>query len=422
MKKVLIFSYIPYPLNGGGHVAQFAVLQVLQYKMDVTFCAIMFNKDAEKNVAPLQQLLPNVKIITAFSGTNNRSKQIGTLRKTVAAARRIIGIARKSKHIGLHQQVHDDFLNPRTNSPFDFKPEYLVKEVYRISREQEYDIIQTEFHPLLELIHTFPTSSKTVFVAHESRFLRLKSCYEDSRLSAEFKDFIIKRNEVAEIGLMRKYDAVITFSDYDSIQLKASGAANVHSIPFPVIQSEFLPNKKYQQPQKIVFIGNEGHIPNKEGLLWYMQNCHELCVKKYHLPLTIIGNWLIKEDLLNKYSNINFVGSVESIDEYYEQSILIVPIFTGSGIRTKILYGMAKKVPVISTTFGCSGIEVENGKQLHLADTAESFLNSIGDILANELETAQMTEAAYDFVYAQYNQQVILDKRLELYNMVTSTN
>jgi glycosyltransferase involved in cell wall biosynthesis len=417
MKKILIVSFIPYPLNAGGSVAQFAVLEVLQHKMDVSFCAVLFSKEAETAIAPLQKLLPKVKIITAFNNdTGNKKKKKSFRRKSIESFKKVAGVFSRKQAATANFVVHDDFRNPKTNSPFDFKSEFLIKQLHAITSKGSYDIIQTEFHPFLELVNVFPENVPAVFVAHESRFLRLKSSYSESSLSSEYKDFIIKRNEVAEIGLMKKYAAVITFSDFDKEQLNASALDNVHTIPFPIIESEFLPNKQYEQATKIVFIGNEGHVPNKEGLLWYLQNCHQECMAQFGLPLTIIGNWNIKEEVLKQYKNVDFVGTVENLDDYYKQSILIVPIFKGSGIRTKILYGMAKKVPMVSTGFGASGIQVENGQQLYLSDTAIDFLNSIGNILNNSSQAQQMVDKAFDFAKSYYSQKVILNKRMELYS------
>ena len=42
-------------------------------------------------------------------------------------------------------------------------------------------------------------------------------------------------------------------------------------------------------------------------------------------------------------------------------------------MRVKILNALAQGLPIVTTTIGCEGIEVESGKHLLVADTAESF-------------------------------------------------
>lgn len=413
MKKILIISFIPYPLRAGGQVAQFAVLDKLQHKMDVTFCAVLFNRENYTLLKSLQELLPKVKVISAYNGGFKKQK---TFKQKVAVSiKNIISITTKFKK-NISVNITDDFYDSRTNQPFDFKTENFLNEISNICKSENFDFIQTEFHPFLELISIFPKNVKTIFVAHESRYLRLKSSFLESKASDIYKQFILQRNRVSEIGLLAKYNAVITFSDFDKSSLELENLNNVHAIPFPIIDAEFLPNKTYAKPNKIVFIGNQGHTPNKDGLIWYLEKCHNKVYQKFSLPLVVIGNWALQEEVLKNYNKVEFVGTVESIDPYYKNAILVVPIFTGSGIRTKILYGMAKKVPIISTELGCQGLEVEDKKQIFIANNADATIENIDYILKNEQLTNQVVENAYQFVSKDYNQEAILNKRLQLYN------
>lgn len=413
MKKILIISFTPFPLTAGGYVAQFAILEKLQHVMDITFCGVIFNKEAKKLIEKLQPLLPKIKFVNAFNG--GIKKQKTTKQKIAASFKALVSGVTQSKKAAI-TNITDDFYDHRTSQPFDFKTENFLNEINSICKSENFDFIQTEFHPFLELISVFPTNAKTIFVAHESRYLRLKSSSTDSKASEVYKQFILERNRVSEVGFLSKYNAVITFSDFDKASLELEQLNNVHAIPFPIIESEFLPKKQYAQPNKIVFIGNQGHTPNKDGLIWYLEKCHKKVFEKFNLPLVVIGNWTMKEEVLNNYSNVDFVGTVESIDPYYENAILVVPIFAGSGIRTKILYGMAKKVPIISTELGCQGLEVTDKKQIFIANNVDATIENIDYILNNEHVTKEVVENAFQFVSKDYNQEAILNKRLQLYN------
>lgn len=60
-----------------------------------------------------------------------------------------------------------------------------------------------------------------------------------------------------------------------------------------------------------------------------------------------------------------------------DKPILIVPLLSGSGIRAKIIEGLALGKTIISTNIGAQGINFTNGKDLIIADTAEDFANQI---------------------------------------------
>jgi glycosyltransferase involved in cell wall biosynthesis len=54
-----------------------------------------------------------------------------------------------------------------------------------------------------------------------------------------------------------------------------------------------------------------------------------------------------------------------------------VPIFSGSGIRIKILEAMAIGIAVISTQKGAQGIPYKNGHDIIIANSAEDFYKYI---------------------------------------------
>ena len=65
------------------------------------------------------------------------------------------------------------------------------------------------------------------------------------------------------------------------------------------------------------------------------------------------------------------------------KSVMIVPIFSGSGIRIKILEGMALGIPIISTTKGAAGIPYKNEKNILIANNELDFYNSIIKLYSN---------------------------------------
>jgi hypothetical protein len=72
---------------------------------------------------------------------------------------------------------------------------------------------------------------------------------------------------------------------------------------------------------------------------------------------------------------IKFTGFLESIDHLYEQSILISPIFSGSGLRTKILLALSNKIPVLTMRFAAEGL-YDNKEQSHFGffENAADFI------------------------------------------------
>ena len=76
--------------------------------------------------------------------------------------------------------------------------------------------------------------------------------------------------------------------------------------------------------------------------------------------------------------NTIFIGTVEQGQQFIQsKSIMIVPLLSGSGMRVKIVQGMAMGKAMISTTIGAEGIAYTNGKNILIADTPEEFIAAI---------------------------------------------
>ena len=54
----------------------------------------------------------------------------------------------------------------------------------------------------------------------------------------------------------------------------------------------------------------------------------------------------------------------------------LAPIFSGGGTRLKILEAMALKTPVVATSKGAEGLDVESERHLLIADTAPDFADA----------------------------------------------
>lgn len=411
MSKIFILSFVPYPVRSGGNVAQVSILEDLQFKMDVTFCAAVFNEEQVRYVEELKKILPKINFVYASNGRRTAKKK-SLSQQLITTAKNIL--VRKAK-VAASQPPQDDFYSQTFYQSFDYKGEQFLNEVHALMRKQEYDIVQLEYHPFAELVHLIPEKAKKVFVAHESRLLRLKSGYEKSTASAVYKDFLLSRHELSEINLLKKYDKIFVLSEHDKQAYSSYGLDNTFVTPSPVLSGEFIPQKEYHEPESIVFIGNQGHVPNLNGLLWYLENCHNEVVKKTGMGLVVIGNWVIADEVTSKYSHVTFVGSVEDINPYYEKALLVVPIFLGSGIRMKILFGMAKRVPIVSTELGAQGLDIKDGRELLLADTPSDFIEKIVQAKATSDECSKMVDNAYDFVNAHYRQDKIVDQRIDVY-------
>ena len=430
MNILIIPVVTPFPLDNGGAVAQFAVLEYLQDKCDITVCCRAYSVCDIQNNEQLKKKLPKVKfeIIYLIEGNNLNLIHTPTSKKSIK--KKIVGflkmINRKfekqtkdNNPIFLNSKIsRDEFKNSSRINPVVLHSESFINQLADIIRSQKWDIIQTEFYEMLELVSLFPVKCKKVFVNHESRTLRLESAKTLSKSSEEYCNYIISVNKLYETEFLKKYDSVIVFSNEDKIRLNNFGVLNIEVSAFPVLSSDFIDKSPFQKLKQLVFIGGASHYPNKEGLTWFVEKVYPAIYEKYKLPLVVIGSWNEDAKVHPIVGEVSYKGFVENLYHEVQDSVQIVPVRIGNGIRTKILMGMAMKMPIITTALGVEGIEVGDNREIFIADTLEEYIEKILYILQNEKDIQNILEDAYSFVKNNYSQEKVGETRLKIYNQL----
>jgi glycosyltransferase involved in cell wall biosynthesis len=63
--------------------------------------------------------------------------------------------------------------------------------------------------------------------------------------------------------------------------------------------------------------------------------------------------------------------------------VAIVPIRVGAGTRLKVVEALAHRLPMVTTTVGCEGIDVVAGDSALIADDPSTFAGSVVRLLAD---------------------------------------
>lgn len=71
-----------------------------------------------------------------------------------------------------------------------------------------------------------------------------------------------------------------------------------------------------------------------------------------------------------------FLGRVEDLTILAGAGVFVAPVSTGSGVKLKVLDGMALGCPVVTTPKGCEGLQARPGRDLLVCDDATSVLRT----------------------------------------------
>ncbi|NOR73918.1 MAG: glycosyltransferase, partial [Draconibacterium sp.] len=127
--------------------------------------------------------------------------------------------------------------------------------------------------------------------------------------------------------------------------------------------------------------------------------------------------WLQKK---LEVSNVIFEGEVEDAYEFMNsKSIMVVPLYSGSGMRIKVIEGMALGKPIVSTKVGTEGISTTSGKNIIVAESAEVFVNSICELIENREYFDLISKNAIEFIHQKFDNLATASKLVEFYKKHT---
>ncbi|OWV16504.1 hypothetical protein B7990_11865 [Fibrobacter sp. UWB4] len=281
------------------------------------------------------------------------------------------------------------------------------------------DVVQMEMCSCLPFVLALPANVKKIFVHHEIKFV-----VDELKLQTlgvtPYRHAVAEMSKIQEIGLLNKCDAIITLSDIDKKKLEQEGVEVPIYSSVAVVNTENNIRNSYKSSNILSFVGPSTHSPNYIGIKWFLENCwNDLLEKDPSYTLRIIGDWSEdkRNEILQKYKNVEFLGFVPNLADALNNTIMIVPITVGSGIRMKILEASSLGIPFVSTTVGAEGLPFESGKDCFLSNTPEAFVESILKLKDKSLRE-NFAQKANTIVKEKYSMEALRKNRLEIYDKV----
>jgi glycosyltransferase involved in cell wall biosynthesis len=283
-----------------------------------------------------------------------------------------------------------------------------------VLRESEYDIVQLETVFMASYMNIIRQNSnaKIVLRAHNIEHLIWERIALNSsnpvkkwylrHLSATLKKF--------EESVPAMVDGIAAITGKDAEFFKSASKTPVITIPFGINPADYPFAVRAVNDPTIFIIGAMNWIPNQEGVRWFLQNVwpdlfHRYPKLRFHIAGREMPSWMKHI----KLPNVIVEGEVENASSFYSShDIMIVPLFSGSGIRIKVIEAMAYGKTVISTQVGAEGIDYTRGENLLSANLACEFFEMIS-VCIDHPEILQKTGAqARNLIESSYDRTKII--------------
>lgn len=136
--------------------------------------------------------------------------------------------------------------------------------------------------------------------------------------------------------------------------------------------------------KQLVFMGKWKRADNYDGIKWFFDNVYNNIDKSY--KIIIIGKWL-PDDFVAQIKNLPNVEYLGFVDNPYDlianSTATISPIFSGAGVKVKVVESLACGTPVIGNEIAFEGISEEFSNFMIYANDPKMYADKINGLDIN---------------------------------------
>jgi glycosyltransferase involved in cell wall biosynthesis len=386
----------PYPPDGGAALRNWQNICAAQEIGDVGVIAVGLEEPQDASTPP------EISLYRSFGRRSRQNTVPGPL------IRRAVQVLHPFRHHRTDRAYAAEAAEGLSRAIKQFGPDVVVFEevwLYRYFRETE---------------EAIPT---TVLDAHNVE-AALRPTIEKGRMSKRLvrtaEGWSLRR---IEESFVERADQVWFCSEEDQ-QLARNLYGEISSsrvIPNG-INTEYYQGVREQRESKgpqseaptITFIGGYGYQPNQNAAHFLIDRVWPKV--RGRIPacrLVLVGGSPSSHmrDRANQEAQLDVPGRVPDVRPFLaETDVVVTPLFEGGGTRLKILEAFAVRCPVVSTPKGVEGLDVQDGRQVLLGETAEELARESTRLLRKRDLRDQLTQNAWECVRDRYDWPVVGEK------------
>ena len=353
MRLLVVYPYIPFPVDRGTYQRTFHLLRELARDHEVDLLAL--SEQSER--------LEQKPVFAAF-------------------CRRVEFVP--FTHPRWPRLFPDRILNPLPTTVRHWQLPYVAEAIHRFAAGQRYDLAHV--CDIVMAQYCYKGLRPLPLAVDRSRVdLQFQLAQRDA-MSRGVRQTLLDWENLAKLRRFERRVArraaveVVCGSDDEAfIRARISRDVPVQVITNGVDLEYFTPTAapEPRAPEPtVLFCGAMDYTPNVDALRWFFSEIHKpLRQRVPQLRVLIVGKSPAAEvQAYARRSGVTVTGGVPDVRPYYRRAWLqIVPLRIGGGTRLKIPESLAMGTPVVSTTIGAQGLDLRHNHELLLADSPETF-------------------------------------------------
>lgn len=300
------------------------------------------------------------------------------------------------------------------------------EKIREVLSSETFDVIQLEglyLAPYLATIRKYSTAKVAMRAHNIEHEIWARACHREHGLRRFYIKNLASRIRKMEVGSLNEFDAMIPITKRDGSVLKELGCRlPMHVVPTGVDAEKFQYGFDEMEFPSVFHIGALDWIPNQEGLFWFLDNVWDKVLEEFPQVKFYIAGRNAPYRIRNlTYPNLEFLGEVDDAYAFMRsKAVMVVPVLSGSGMRIKIIEGMATARAIVTTAIGTEGISTTDGKNILIADNPVPFADAVRALLRDLPYYKKIGTEAREFIVREYDNRIITLSLINFYQKMIS--
>ena len=284
-----------------------------------------------------------------------------------------------------------------------YKFAFLIENLKKQINVNEYDYVISVNSDNAFWINAFSEKTKKILLMEDTMFNQFRDRSPKHLVEEYLEDY---KNYEAKI--INKFDYIFGISQ-DEINIFKNEQNKDKFIYLPAFMDAKSIIKKDNYKYDIIYVAHD-NAHNVNATRWFLDNVYD---KLKNIKILFVGKICNTIDNKWDYKNIYFIDFIKNLDEAYnEAKISICPMFSGTGLKIKVVEAFAYGKPVVCNKMGAIGqpnLDEINDKAIFISDNPDEFVKYIYNLLENKGLYNNASNTALEY----FNKYFLTEKNIE---------
>ncbi len=264
----------------------------------------------------------------------------------------------------------------------------LNREIDEMVRRYDPEVIQVEYSIMALYLRRLQGKALKILHLHDVMIKPFERLYRAEKPIHKrfYRWMLLQMVRRVEISFCRRFDVLLTASEYDQHFLKNQGDFEPEVFVQASDPVDYVVPFDQREPNSILFVGAMFRSLNEEGVLYFVREVLPgLKEKLGAVKFYVVGKG--PSDRLRSLASddVLVTDTVNDLEPFYSRCrVSVAPLFIGGGMIFKVVQSMSFGVPVVATTIANEGVRAGQGEEILIADDREVFIRETERLLTDQ--------------------------------------